>query len=146
MSTDTIELWHKRARPEPTERDFDVQLGCHFEEISEMLDSLEFTMDGVEYEAFNLRTAVRNISLLLKNGEVQAEVSKRKDFADSVGDQVVTVIGAAYCAGMKPNEIIRRVNLSNWTKFNSDGFPEFDKNGKISKPSSYVQPDLEGTY
>ena len=37
MSTEIIELWHKRARPVPTDRDFNVQMGCHLEEIAEML-------------------------------------------------------------------------------------------------------------
>ena len=37
---DNITLWHKRARPEPTERDLDVQIGCHIEEFIEMMDSL----------------------------------------------------------------------------------------------------------
>ena len=27
MSVDLIELWHQRARPQPTERDFQTQLG-----------------------------------------------------------------------------------------------------------------------
>jgi len=40
MSVDSIEMWHKRARPNPTDKDFNVQLGCHFEEIVEMLDAL----------------------------------------------------------------------------------------------------------
>jgi hypothetical protein len=31
MSVDQIELWHKRARPKPTEGDFNVQLGCDSE-------------------------------------------------------------------------------------------------------------------
>lgn len=37
MSIESIELWHKRARPEPTDKDFNVQLGCHLEEVVEML-------------------------------------------------------------------------------------------------------------
>jgi hypothetical protein len=40
MTIDNIALWHKRARPEPTEKDFNVQLGCHIEEFTEMLDAL----------------------------------------------------------------------------------------------------------
>jgi len=34
MSIDSMYLWHLRARPEPTSRDFDVQLGCHLEEVA----------------------------------------------------------------------------------------------------------------
>jgi hypothetical protein len=42
---DNITLWHKRARPEPTVRDLDVQIGCHIEEFIEMMDSLGLNWD-----------------------------------------------------------------------------------------------------
>ena len=146
MFPDTIELWHSRARPNPTERDFDTQLGCHFEEICEMLDALTFTMDGQHYEVPTLRAAVQNIANMLKSGEVQATITDRKEFADSIGDQVVTAVGSAYCAHMKATEIVRRVNASNWSKFDFDGKPIRNANGKIAKGPNYTPPDLEGTY
>ena len=39
MSLLTTQLWHARAKPEPTEDDVNVQLGCHIEEFVEMLDT-----------------------------------------------------------------------------------------------------------
>ena len=38
--TDPIEMWHHRCRPHPTVADFNVQLGCHFEEIAELIETL----------------------------------------------------------------------------------------------------------
>jgi hypothetical protein len=43
---DNITLWHKRARPEPTVRDLDVQIGCHIEEFIEMMDSLNINANS----------------------------------------------------------------------------------------------------
>ena len=38
---DSITMWHSRARPNPNEREMNVQLGCHLEEIAEMLEVLD---------------------------------------------------------------------------------------------------------
>ena len=72
MSVDQIELWHKRARPQPTEADFSVQLGCHFEEIVEMIDTLDFSSDGVEYEVRSTRVALNALARMLKSGKPAA--------------------------------------------------------------------------
>jgi hypothetical protein len=52
MSIDSIELWHRRGRPDPTARELDIQLGCHVEEFVEMLDCVQFngTWNNLRYE------------------------------------------------------------------------------------------------
>lgn len=146
MSVDQIELWHKRARPKPTEEDFSVQLGCHFEEFVEMLDTLDFSSDGVEYEVRSTRVALNALARMLKSGELSASINDRKEFLDSIGDQVVTGVGAGYCAGMKTAAGVAAVNRSNYSKFDKNGYPIFNEHGKIAKGPDYAPPNLEGLY
>ena len=143
---EAIELWHKRARPEPTDRDLNTQLGCHFEEFVEMLDTLVFD-NGAEMlgEHTLARTALHNLSQSLKKGLITATITDRKEFLDSLADQVVTAVGTGHCAGMRTAEACERVNASNWTK-TVDGEFIRDANGKIAKPATYVAPDLTGLY
>jgi hypothetical protein len=144
MTIEAIELWHKRARPEPTDKDFNVQLGCHFEEIVEMMDTLELPdAPGALSEA---RDVMYMLADWLKKGIVSAQITNRKEFLDSIADQVVTGIGAAYCAGMKAADACDRVNASNWSKFDHNGQPIRDANGKIKKGPNYQPPVLDGLY
>jgi len=146
MSVDQIELWHKRARPKPTGEDFSVQLGCHFEEIVEMIDTLDFSSDGVEYEVRSTRVALNALARMLKSGELSASINDRKEFLDSIGDQVVTGVGCGHCAAMKTTQAVAAVNSSNWSKFDKNGQPIFNEHGKIAKGPDYTPPNLEGMY
>lgn len=143
MTTEAIELWHRRARPEPTAPDFNVQLGCHFEEIVEMMYSVDASDENLWQEA---RMQIYVLSKLLKTNELKATITDRKEFLDSIADQVVTGIGAAYCAGMKGAAACERVNTSNWSKFDENGQPLRDANGKITKGPNYLPPVLDGLY
>ncbi len=144
MSIESINLWHSRARPTPDAAQFNVQLGCHLEEIVEMLGTFTLTrgdgstmqdvLDGLSWIAENL-----------KANEISATITNRKEFLDAIADQVVTCVGAAYCAGMDAPEAVRRVNSSNWSKF-VDGQPVFDENGKVTKGPYYKPVDLTGLY
>ena len=143
MSTDTIELWHRRARPKPTDADFSVQLGCHFEEIEEMMSTLDCDQSAywqdVRHEIFTLSQA-------LKMGTMKAHIVDRKELLDSVADQVVTAVGVGHCAGMQTAKAIAEVNRSNFSKFDKNGMPIFNENGKIAKGLDYTPPNLEGMY
>jgi predicted HAD superfamily Cof-like phosphohydrolase len=143
MITDLIEMWHKRARPTPTKKDFNVQLGCHFEEIAEMMDTIVCS-DTAEW--VTLKRDVNLMAKRLKAGAVEANIEFRKDFLDSLADQIVTATGAGHCAGMQITEAVRRVNSSNWSKYDTNGKPIFDANGKIVKGPDYEPPNLEGLY
>lgn len=143
MIIETIDLWHKRACPEPTAADFTVQLGCHFEEIEEMMRSIETSDDELWHD---VRLRVMKLAKLLKTNELKATINDRNDFLDSIADQVVTGIGAAYRAGMKAAEACGRVNTSNWSKFDNNGQLIRDANGKITKGPNYQPPVLDGLY
>lgn len=155
MSLEIIELWHRRARPDPHSGNFDVQFGCHLEEIVEMLNVMQFRHIG-EVDLLTVssghelrKDAVEALTLLadqLKAGKMTATISDRREFLDSIADQVVTGIGSAHCAHMRGAEAVARVNTSNWSKF-KDGQPIFNETGKIMKnPETYHEPDLSGLY
>ena len=148
MSIININEWHQRARRCPTDKDFNVQLGCHFEEIAEMVETLKFHVDGFPTTAganTALLSGLKMIADRLKSGECTATIEDREGFLDAIADQVVTGIGTAYCAGMDVVEAIKRVDTSNWSKYVA-GRPQFDANGKITKGPDYKKPNLEGCY
>ena len=149
MSTiQNIEDWHRAARPKPTQKDFDVQLACHFEEVAELVEGLTFHHTGFESTPGGttvLCNTLKLVSDLLKTGEVSTTVHDRDNFLKELCDQVVTATGVAYCAGMNMPKALTRVDDSNWSKF-VNGSPVFDENGKIAKPDTYRKPDMEGCY
>jgi hypothetical protein len=142
MSIDTIEMWHLRARPRPTEVDLNVQLGCHVEEFAEMLESL--ALEG--YSLVPLIDTLTGLAEGLKHGTITIDHMDRKLMLDALADQVVTAIGVGYCANMKSTEAVYRVNRSNWSKFDHEGQPIRDANGKITKGPNYEPPNLDGLY
>lgn len=137
----SINLWHKRARPQPDHKGFNVQLGCHLEEVVEMLDSLE----GEDAETRNVMAVARmylnSLATKLKKGKGSVYIKDRVGFADAGGDQIVTAVGVMHCADMDPERVVEEVNTSNWSK-TVDGEFVFDSNGKIAKPLTYKEPDL----
>ena len=148
MSIDCIELWHKRARPNPTEKDFNVQLGCHMEEFVEMIEALRFTHKngtGVEMPGKNsmIYQQVKDFADGLKSGRITADIANRKELVDALADQIVTAVGVGHTANMKITKAVDIVTTSNWSKFSPEGQPYFDQNGKILKGPNYVPPALE---
>lgn len=141
MNIIDIERWHEAARPEPTERDFCTQLGCHIEEFAEMLADLKF--NGVAGTEFPLHDKLVMLATSLKQGALRVEIGDRENFLKELCDQVVTGTGVAYCAGMDMPSALWEVNWSNWSKFDKDGVPVRDANGKITKGPNYAPPDIK---
>lgn len=146
MSIDSIELWHKRARPTPTDRDFHTQVGCHLEELVEMLECLRGSDQADTAWLDSLANKAELVASGLKSGSIRVSIVDRDGFLDSLADQIVTAVGTGHCAGMQTATAVQRVNESNWTKFDENGQPTFDANGKIMKPATYRAPNLEGLY
>lgn len=141
MSIDSVELWHRRGRPDPTERELDIQLGCHVEEFVEMLACIKF-VGGWN----NLRYELTLLADRLKSGQEKAVICDRREMLDSLADQVVTAVGVGHCAGMKMSDAVDAVNKSNWSKYNDDGEPIFNEHGKIAKGPKYRPPLLNNLY
>ena len=134
----SIKEWFKVAKPNPSTADVCVQLGCHYEEVSEMSAVLN---DDVEY-------ALADTAILYKrkhNGYIgvlkELSADARVELLDALCDQVVTAVGVAYMMGMDIEGALAEVNRSNWSKF-KDGVPVFNEHGKIVKGAEYTPPEL----
>ena len=143
-----ITTWHQRARPSPTHANFNVQLGCHMEEFCEMLETLIGNDGRADDALWAAHEHLKALADALKAGEMYATVLRenRKDFLDSLADQVVTAVGVGHCAEMDVTEACKAVNFSNWSKFGTDGLPIFSEGGKVLKGNGYVAPDLSGLF
>lgn len=134
MDIQEIIEWFKAAKPKPTTDDIAVQIGCHFEEIAEMMGALSCgkTADQI----------FKIANIFYKNGTPMPMPSDwENDLLDALCDQIVTAIGVGYMMGFDMAGALDEVNKSNWSKF-KDGVPVFDENGKIAKAGGYFKPDL----
>lgn len=134
----SIKAWFKAAKPNPSTADVCVQIGCHYEEVSEM--------SAVLYD--DVRFALAATALLYKKNRsryigVLEELSAdaRVELLDALCDQVVTAVGVAYMMGMDIEGALAEVNRSNWSKFEG-GVPVFNEHGKIAKGVEYTPPEL----
>ena len=135
--SESITEWFKQAVPNPTVRNTTCQIGCHLEELHEMLDTLK--CDDPKWEA--LKALVFSVSVNLKVGTSQAGCIDLEGLLDSLCDQVVTATGIAYMSGSNFDDALAEVNRSNWSKF-VDGKAVFDENGKIKKGPDYSRPAI----
>ena len=134
----SIKEWFKAAKPNPSTADVCVQLGCHYEEVSEMSAVLH---DGVEDELVDtaIMYKIKHIAYLGAVEELSADA--RVKLLDALCDQVVTAVGVAYMMGMDIEGALAEVNRSNWSKFEG-GVPVFNEQGKIAKGVEYTPPEL----
>lgn len=134
---DTLK-WFELAVPEPTLKSQMVQIGCHFEEVAEMMAEL-----GNRYESLE----IDNLADYYKNSFTDSEhiepLSLEKDIEllDSLCDQIVTALGVGYMFSFDMKKALAEVVRSNFSKF-ENGKPVFDDNGKIKKGASYTPPQL----
>jgi len=142
---DMINLWFTRAKPNPTPRDLNTQLGCHFEEVREFAKSLKGVGLDAEHALQEFEVACERLATGLKRGDLSVEVADRREFLDGACDQVVTAVGSAYMAQMAIEKAVAEVVRSNWSKA-VDGQFVFDENGKIAKPPTFSKPDFTGMY
>lgn len=135
-----VKQWFVLAVPEPTEANQRVQLGCHLEEVGEMLE----VVVGAE-DAVTMQTKIA--SEAFKKGHWHPLFSEellteeKAELLDSLCDQIVTAIGVAHMYGLDILPALDAVNEANWAKF-SGGVPQFDANGKIKKPEGWKPADL----
>lgn len=135
-----IEKWFKAAKPNPTEKDKATQIGAHFEEVSEMMESLSCNPVQVHQisQEFYASDAINKD---IDGSVVVFPESWQIDLLDSLCDQIVTAVGVGYMMGFDIAAALIEVNASNWSKF-EDGEPIFDENGKIAKGKDYFKPEL----
>lgn len=144
--TDTVHRiveWFRTAKPEPTVKNILTQLGCHLEEIEEMIGALDNADSDLAQELRNASNELKSIDVEQYSAEVQTMMSEwdKVELLDSLCDQIVTAIGTAYDFGFDIEGALKEVAASNESKF-EDGKPVFDENMKIIKGKNYFKPDL----
>lgn len=140
MSLENTKKWFEQAIPEPTASQACIQVGCHYEEVAEMMEAL--ADDGVGLEVTQTSDQYK-----LEFEEHFSFIENLSDeekiqLLDSLADQIVTAVGVAHMLGMDILGALEEVNRSNFSKF-ENGNPVFDANGKITKGKNYVKPNLE---
>ena len=134
-----IKEWFKAAKPNPSTADVCVQIGCHYEEVAEMNDVLNYDVEymleatALEYEMY--------YSSYLGAALEELSADARVELLDALCDQIVTAVGVAYMMGMDIEGALAEVNRSNWSKFEG-GVPVFNEQGKIAKGVEYTPPEL----
>ncbi len=129
--------WFEVAVPNPTDKNRAVQIGCHFEEVCEMVGAV-----GALADIDDLEDTANSFKKLY---EVSSDAVNRKELLDALCDQIVTAVGVAHMFGMNIEGAMAEVNRSNFSKF-VDGKPVFNEHGKIAKGPNYTPPDLTGFY
>lgn len=137
----TTKQWFEAAVPNPTDKNFQVQLGVHFEEISEMLEALTGDTEQTSKRLEDLAADLSVLGNQLKTGRVSALVRSHEEFLDALVDQRVTATGVGHMLGYGMEGADKEVDRSNFSKF-VDGKPIFDINGKIMKGPDYTAPEL----
>lgn len=137
-----IRNWFKAAKPEPTIDDLCVQIGCHLEEVAELLEALglkdydtheQLTIDA---DHFKNKSKWALMKLTKLNYEQRIAIVDACCDTNVTGTGIMQLLGGVDVLGAQ-REVIR----SNNSKM-VDGKFIFDDNGKITKPDSYSEPDL----
>ena len=138
--------WFKLAVPEPELKNFNNQLGCHFEEIAEMLETLSGETHATDDLIREVQSAISALAIHLKDNSekrlVFIEFEDEEDFLDALCDQTVTATGVAHMMGHDFIGAMNEVNRSNFSKFVA-GKPVFNTNSKIIKCNDYIPPNLK---
>ncbi|QDF14934.1 hypothetical protein AC3HA13_360 [Escherichia phage vB_EcoP_3HA13] len=142
-SKDTLvqtQNWFLKAVPSPTSKNISTQIGCHLEEVVEMLEAICSVYKEDDKKIAYLREAIVHVADLIKqNGGIA--VKDPNDLLDSIADQIVTATGIGTFLGMNVPGALTEVNRSNYSKF-EDGEPVFNENKKVMKGKDYTPPDL----
>ena len=119
---------------------FPVQLGCHLEEVVEMLVELELEGE-LSQEVETAVASLTKVADALKTTQVEVGTKNKAAFNDSVLDQRVTGTGLMKMLGVDVAEAVARVDVANFTKF-VDGKPLYKEGGKIAKGPNFWNPEF----
>lgn len=136
--------WFREVYPDASNKNLHTQLGVHFEEIAEMMKTIN--SNGNNIQTLSLLAAVwhatHNLAEhLKKNGDV-IWITNRVEYLDSLCDQIVTAVGCGHHAHMNVTGAFAEVNRSNFSKFDDNGKAVLDENLKVAKSSNYRRADL----
>lgn len=135
--------WLRACGKAPSAQNLSVQIGCHLEEIRELLYCLSVEGRGEDVNSLRLaRDALLSLSVSLKRGEARAMINDREGALDALCDCEVTGNGVAYLASFNKEAADEAVLASNEAKL-VDGKPVILEGGKIGKPNEWMAPDLK---
>lgn len=138
--------WFDKAIPDPTKKNLLVQLGVHLEEVAEMFEALDvvYSNNPFGFDTWKmLGEAIDTLATDIKKGKCHISAIDVDATFDSLIDQKVTGTGIAHMLGCDYTGGVGEVDRANWSKFDDEGNPIFDENGKITKGPNYVAPNLE---
>lgn len=130
-----------RGRPS-TSNNVSTQLGVHFEEIAEMLNTFSSRDMRTQKLILDMFDAAHVLAEHLKKNDVEIHIYDRVEFLDALCDQIVTSVGCAYHTRMAIVGAFEEVNRSNFSKFDENGKAVLDENQKVAKTHLYRRADL----
>ena len=134
--------WLVACGKTPTEKNLATQLGCHIEEVCELLDEIAIIGSNADNDSVVLAsTRLKGVAHRIKQGHIGARFRDRVAALDALCDAEVTGNGVAYLAGFDKPEADRRVLYSNDAKL-VNGRAVLSAGGKILKPEGWVAPFL----
>lgn len=140
-TTEAIANWFQLAKPTPDTKDLCCQVGVCLEEVGELMEAIlgdhavskAITEIGKEFKKGNKEAMLR-----LENLTEEQRIA----IVDACCDINVTSIGVLqYLGGVDILGAMKEVIASNNSKI-VDGKFEYDANGKIQKPKTFIEPDL----
>ena len=91
--------WFLKAEPNPTSKNISTQVGCHLEEVAEMLETISSIYKDDAKILASLHDAINYVADRIKqNGGIVAK--DRIGLLDSIADQIVTATGVGTFLGM----------------------------------------------
>lgn len=141
--SDTLK-WFKLAVPEPRLKNQMVQIGCHFEEVAEMVEATGGSDSEWLDDLYDIANNYKNHEQIMDDESTQCVIDEfdKHELLDSLCDQIVTALGVGYMFGFDMQKALAEVVRSNFSKF-ENGKPVFDDNGKIKKGADYTPPQLQ---
>ena len=119
---------------------FPVQLGCHLEEVVEMLQEIYIADSDANSALEEACIELTKAAEALKSGRQEVAVGNSEAFEDSLLDQLVTGTGLLKMRGVNVAESVARVDVANFTKF-VDGKPVYKEGGKVGKGPNFWNPE-----
>mgnify|MGYP003338520120 CR=1 FL=1 len=133
--------WLAACGKTKTSTNVSVQIGCHLEEMAELLSALEFSRPLDAYEIASAIKALETLAADVKAGSCKATIRNRAAALDALCDCEVTGNGVAYLANMDKPSADEAVLASNEAKL-VGGKPVILDGGKIGKPPGWKAPDM----
>ena len=132
--------------PNPGAKSTATQLGVHFEEVCEMVQTLGgagMTRDACKQLIF-AGDVLSYFQRQFKSGDLAINLEKidRVALLDALCDQIVTAVGVAHMLGMNIEGALKEVADSNDSKFDDNGEPIFNSQHKVMKGPNHKNPDL----